>query len=193
MRSNQLCELANVAQNAVNSDETCNESYRAMLRDGSTIQIRPIRADDVERERDFIEGLSPESRFHRFLSGNFHPSVALLKRLTDIDHRHDEAYVALAERDGKTVQIGVSRFFADQDGNSAEFAIAVADAWQHKGLATLLMEKLMQAAKARGIEKLYSIDAVENANMRDFAEHMGFARDGDPQDHTRVVHTLYLR
>ena len=170
-----------------------DEITRVKLRDGSAIQLRPIRPDDIEREREFIEGLSPESRFHRFLSGNFHPSPALLERLTDIDHRRDEAYVALAERDGKIMQIGVGRFFSDTDGKQAEFAIAVADAWQRKGLATLLMQKLMQAATARGIEKLYSVDAVENADMRDFAEHMGCARDADPQDHTRVIHSLYVR
>lgn len=190
MRSTHSSSEKTITPHIVN--DTRNQLCNAVLEDGSKIQIRPIRADDVEREREFIEGLSPESRFHRFLSGNFHPSTALLKQLTDIDHARDEAYVALTESDGKTVQIGVSRFFADKNGKNAECAIAVADAWQHKGLATLLMQKLIDTAKMRGIEKLYSIDAMENADMRVFSEHMGFTRTTDPDDPTRVVHSLYL-
>ncbi len=166
--------------------------WTTTLADGSSVTIRPIQADDAEREREFIENLSPESRYHRFLSGMVHPSPTLLKKLTEIDHVRDEAYVALIEKNGKLVQIGVSRYYSDANGRRCECAVSVADAWKHKGLGTLLMQRLVKTAKARHLESMYSIDTVENADMRDFAAHMGFTREVNPTDHTQVVHTLVL-
>jgi N-acetylglutamate synthase-like GNAT family acetyltransferase len=162
------------------------------LSDGSVVTIRPIRRDDGELERAFIENLSNESRYHRFLCGMVHPSSDLIKKLVEIDHDRDEAYVALGEQDGKTVLIGVSRYFSDQDGKSCECAVVVADAWQHKGLGTLLMQRLIKTAKARNIQRMYSIDSVENSDMYDFAAHMGFKRESNSDDLTQVTHTLIL-
>lgn len=169
-----------------------HDTWTSTLDDGSAVTIRPIRPDDAAREREFIANLSPESRYHRFLSGMQHPSEAMIKKFTEIDHDRDEAYVALIEQNGKPVQIGVSRYYSDADGKGCECAIAIADAWQHKGLATLLMQRLIKTAKARHIERMYSIDAVENAGMRDFAAHMGFKREINPDDHAQVIHTLAL-
>lgn len=167
-------------------------AWSTTLDDGTPVTIRPICTDDVERERQFIENLSPESRYHRFLSGMVHPSEALIKNFTDIDHYRDEAYVALIEQNGKAVQIGVSRYCSDADGKSGECAIVVADAWQRKGLGTRLMQRLIKAAKVRNIERIYSIDTVVNDEMHDFATHMGFKREINPNDHTQVIHTLTL-
>ena len=56
------------------------------LRDGSKVTIRPILKEDVELERKFIEGLSPQSRRYRFLYSIVTPTNALLKQLTEPDH-----------------------------------------------------------------------------------------------------------
>lgn len=182
--------------NASNNIDTCPSDAAApwiiTLDDGTAVTIRPIRADDAERERQFIENLSPESRYYRFLSGMTHPSAALIKNLTDIDHCRDEAYVALIEQNGKPVQIGVSRYYSDADGKRGECAIAVADAWKRKGLGTRLMQRLIKTAKARNMERIYSIDTVANDEMYDFARGMGFQRETNPNDHTQVIHTLAL-
>lgn len=183
---------SNSTSNRDNLQENPESTWTAVLSDGSNITIRPIRAEDAERERQFIENLSPESRFHRFLCGMSHPSPTLIKTLTDIDHDRDEAYVALIEQNGKQIQIGVSRYCVDGDGKSCECAIAVADAWKHKGLGTLLMQRLIKSAKARHIERMYSIDTADNTDMHDFAAYIGFRRETNRQDHTQVIHTLTL-
>ena len=165
---------------------------RIELYDGSVVTIRPIRPDDYEREREFIENLSNESRYHRFLCGMVQPSSDLIKTFVEIDHDRDEAYVALIEQNGKLVLIGVSRYFSDPDGKSCECAVAVADAWKNKGLGTALMQRLINTAKARHIQRMYSIDSVANGDMRDFAAHMGFKREVNSRDYTQVIHTLTL-
>lgn len=68
-----------------------------VLRDGTRVLIRPIRARDIELERRFIEGLSPTSRRFRFLESMSSPSEALLKQLTLINPSTDAAYVAVLE------------------------------------------------------------------------------------------------
>lgn len=162
------------------------------LQDGSRVRIRSIQPSDVELERKFIEGLSPESRRYRFLCGMRTPSEALLKQLTDIDQQRDAALIALAgDGDGQR-EVGAARFSANADG-LAEVAVVVSDDWRLRGLATLLMRRLIEVARSRGIQALFSVDPADNDGMRRFAASLGFERKADPGDATQVVHTLVLR
>lgn len=162
------------------------------LRDGSRILVRPICKQDAQLERNFIEGLSPQSRRFRFLASIKSPSEALLKQLTDLDESKEAAFIALTTDSTQQREVGVARFSAQRDG-SAEIAVTVDDHWQGKGLATLLMQRLIEVARERGIERLYSIDSADNHAMRDLAGHLGFSCKPDPLDATQVVHSLQLR
>ncbi len=170
---------------------SCNQTVTEALRDGSCVTIRPISRNDVDLERQFIEGLSPRARRFRFLCSMNTPSDALLKQLTQIDTDHDAALIALAEDANRQVEVGVARFSTAPDGR-AEVAVAVSDDWQHKGLGTVLMRRLIQLARSRGIKTLYSIDSAANEPMRDLASFLGFDRKADPEDATQVIHTLKL-
>ena len=166
--------------------------WKEKLRDGTTVLIRPISAADVGIEREFIERLSPQSRRYRFLGEIAAPGTALLDRLTHLDPAHEAAFVALVADGAHKREIGVARFSADKDDRSCECAVAVADEWQGKGLATLLMRHLIEIARQRGYRRMYSIDARDNENMRELAEFLGFERRADPDDTTQVVHSLAL-
>jgi GNAT superfamily N-acetyltransferase len=170
---------------------SCNQTVTETLRDGSLVTIRPISRDDVDLERQFIEGLSPRARRFRFLCSMNVPSDALLKRLTEVDADRDAALIALAEEADRQVEVGVARFSTAADGR-AEVAVAVSDDWQHKGLGTVLMRRLIQIARNRGIKALYSVDSAVNDSMRDLAAYLGFERKTDPEDATQVIHTLRL-
>ncbi|MDR3387569.1 MAG: GNAT family N-acetyltransferase [Rudaea sp.] len=174
--------------------DSANTQWKEKLRNGTTVTIRRLRADDVELERRFIEELSPQSRRFRFLGEIKSPSPSLLKQLTQLDSTHDIAYVALIFADGADKRvIGVSRFSARPDGLTCECAVTVSDAWHNQGLATILMRHLIDAARRRGIECMYSVDAAGNDAMRELAEHFGFTRKPDPNDATQVLHTLDLK
>jgi len=161
------------------------------LRDGSRVTIRPIGPQDIELERRFIEELSPEARRYRFLGTIGAPSAALLERLTHIDDAREAALIALADEAGGPREVGAARFSATPDGK-AEVAVTVSDDWRHRGLATLLMERLAQIARSRGIRAFYSIDSACNEPMRELAAHLGFARRPDSLDSTQVIYTLEL-
>lgn len=171
---------------------TINPQATDTLRDGTRIRIRPIRRTDTELERRFIEGLSPEARRYRFLYTIRTPSEALLRQMTDIDAERDAALVALTGEAENLHEIGVARFCSAGDGK-AEVAVTVGDDWRLKGLGTLLMTRLIEIARARGINTLFSVDPADNTSMRRFAQSMGFTRAANPEDATQVIHTLNLQ
>jgi GNAT superfamily N-acetyltransferase len=167
--------------------------WREKLRDGTTVLIRPIHASDEDIERKFIEGLSAQSRRFRFLGEIKTPSARLIDQLTHPDPVRDAAFIALVADGAEKREIGVARFSAGADARSCECAVAVSDEWQGKGLATMLMNHLIDVARQRGIESMYSIDAVNNQHMRELAEHLGFTRQADPNDATQALHFLDLK
>ena len=162
------------------------------LLDGSEVTIRTLRKEDAQLERDFIRNLSPESRWMRFLGQIGEPSDSLIRKLTELDYRHDMAFIALAREGGTTREVGVSRYSLAPDGQSCECAVTVADAWQGKGLGTVLMRDLIDIARKRGIRSMFSVDANENERMQELAHDLGFKRERDPDDATRVIHRLVL-
>ncbi len=168
-----------------------SQSATEVLHDGSTVTIRPLHQQDVELERAFIEGLSPQSRRYRFLCSLVTPTDALLRQLTELDPQREAALIALVEEHGTTREVGVARFSGAPDGK-AEIAVTVSDEWQNKGLGTALMKRLIDLARQRGIREFYSIDSSANDRMRRLAEHLGFEHKTDPEDATQVIYTLQL-
>jgi GNAT superfamily N-acetyltransferase len=165
----------------------------ATLRDGTTVLIRPIRAGDADLEREFVERLSHESRRFRFLGEVKSLSPAAIKSLVEVDQESDVALIALIADGARKREIGVCRYSARPDGVTCECAVVVSDDWQHHGLGTLLMQQLIEIARARGVECMYSIDAADNDRMRELAAHLGFTRKADPTDPTLALHCLDLK
>lgn len=164
------------------------------LRDGSRVSIRPIRPDDARAQAAFLEGLSAQSKHLLFLAGIARLDEAELDRLCTPDDSCEMAYVAVAGESGDGAHVGVCRYAAPREGpcDEAEISVAVADAWQHKGLATLLLERLIEHARARGVRRLYSVDAATNHRMRRLARHLGFRERPDPDDVHQVIYTMEL-
>jgi acetyltransferase len=154
-----------------------------LLPDGTSVTIRPMRPQDAAMELAFLNGLSMQTRYQRVLSTRkLLPGE--LRRLTCIDYRRDMALVATVEVDGATVQIGVARYVRGADGQSAEFAIVIADAWQHRGLGEKLMTKLIDIASRHQLDSLTGMALSTNTRMLALARKLGFGIRLDPQDAT---------
>jgi acetyltransferase len=153
---------------------------RMHLRDGSTLDVRPIRPEDAEFERAFVEKLSPQSRFLRFHSHLMGLQPQALARFTQLDYDRELALVALAP-DGDGF-VGVARYAPNADGTTAEFALAIADAWQGRGLGRALLERLCECARAAGYLALDGHILDANADMLDLAKRLGFVESGRDQD-----------
>ena len=153
------------------------------LPDGTHVVIRPIHPDDDRLERAFINGLSGESRYNRLLSAR-KLTPEEIRQLTRIDYEREMAFIAVSVSAGRTIQLGVARYVRDAAGAGAEFAIVVGDAWQRKGLGSLLLEALLAHARAAGIERLHGIRLATNDGMRKLARKLGFVNRLDPLDAT---------
>ena len=157
------------------------------LFDGSEVLIRPIRADDKTMEQEFVQHLSADSRYRRFMSTLKELPPGKLKYLTEIDYVKHLALVAIIPQEGHAVEIGVARYCADPSGTSCEFAIAIDDDWQGSGVAGILMLTLIDAARARGMQKMEAFILASNEKMIKFARQLGFAVHRDPEDPGMVV------
>jgi len=91
------------------------------------------------------------------------------------------------------VFVGVARYIANPDGESAEFAIVVADVWQRRGVARALMARLVASATRRGFARLEGSVLRANARMLGFVAGLGFGVRDDPEDPEQVVVSLALR
>lgn len=162
------------------------------LSDGRQVLVRPMNPGDADAERAFITALSPRARRYRFQEQITEPDEALVNKLVNVDHVNDEAFVALSGEGDDARIVGVSRYAVGNDPLQCEIAVTVLDDWQGHGLGTALMQRLIDAARERGIRRMVSLDFAENLEMAHLAHHLGFTSAPDPDDRTQVVHTLEL-
>ncbi len=117
------------------------------LPDGANLGVRPIDVTDAYRLRRMFDRLSPTSVYHRFFSPIRAPRTDTLRHLAGVDHCRRDAIVA--EVDGEIV--GVAQYEGRPDADDAEVAVTVEDAWQGRGLGTVLIERLARLARRRGL------------------------------------------
>lgn len=162
------------------------------LSDGTNIVIRPIRPEDAIIEREFIKNLSERSRYLRFMYSLQEITPDQLSRFTQIDYDREMALVAVTGEHGSEIQVGVARYSTLPDTSSCEFAIVIADDWQHRGIARRLMADLVEAARSRRFSRMVGTVLSENQPMLKFVKSLGFTTEPSPDDIKLVEVTLEL-
>jgi acetyltransferase len=125
--------------------------------DGTRLGMRPVRPEDADMEREFVASLSEQTRYYRFFYRLHQLTPAMLVRFTQVDYDRELALLALAPDPGSATGekiVGISRYIANFDGESAEFAVVVTDAWQDRGIGRTLMERTIACARKRGFKRL---------------------------------------
>jgi acetyltransferase len=163
------------------------------LADGTPVTLRPIRASDARIEQEFVRSLSDEARYFRFMDMLRELSPQMLRQMTEIDYHNQMALIAVTPSHNYEVQIAVGRYVVFPNGGDCEFAIAVSDGWQKKGIATGLMKLLIEAARARGLKKMIGEVLASNVKMLDFVRRLGFELTTDPADPRQLRATLDLQ
>ena len=142
------------------------------LRDGQKIVVRPIRPEDRDELAAGLGRLSPESRYSRFFTPTDGLSASELTYLSEVDHHDHEALVALEPETEHG--IGVARFVrSPEDPESAEVAVAVADSWHNRGVATALLGRLTQRARDEGVRRFSAEILAHNQPMLDLIDELG--------------------
>lgn len=152
------------------------------LADGTDVVIRPIRPEDAELEQQFVRNLSEETRYFRFMNSVQELSESMLVRFTQIDYSREMALLAVTETHGKELELGVTRFAINPDGESCEFALVVADNMRGKGLGNKLMTALMDAARSKGIKVMEGEVLNNNASMLKLMKRLDFTVEASAED-----------
>jgi acetyltransferase len=143
------------------------------LTDDTEVILRPIKAEDEEHFNQLIKSLSIESvrfRFFQILKEIPHET---LTKYCNLDYDRQIAIVAeLPQSDGQI--IGAGRVIAEPDGTTGEFAVLVGDAWQRKGLGSMLTDHIITVAKDMRLKRIFAIMLPDNVKMKGLSEKKGF-------------------
>ena len=146
--------------------------------DGRTLYLRPIRSTDGEALLRAFARLTPEQVRLRV----FHPmnelSAAAVGRLCNLNPAIAAAWVA-TDADGEIR--GDARVYVDA-ARAAEFALIVDPTLTGIGIGHVLMQKLIEESRMRGLHELWGVVLTENKTMLDLGRRMGATREAIPEE-----------
>jgi RimJ/RimL family protein N-acetyltransferase len=149
----------------------------ARLRDGASIHIRPIRPDDAPRLQELYDRLSRDTAYQRFFTVMKRLPPDWARIFATVDYRRRLALVAEHDGDHGVELVGVGRYEPTDEPDNAEVAFVVQDGWQSRGLGTILIRKLLDAADARGVRRFRAYVLADNRRMLDLIRRFGDVRE----------------
>jgi len=154
---------------------------RLILRDGSTATIRLSRAEDRPALQYFFTHLSPQSRRLRFFSET-KPGMDVIDKLCGVSDPKKQITLVVTRMAGHEVRVIATGSCIAHSEKTAEFAVAVDDAFQGKGLGALILERLAILAASNGFVHFIAITDSSNHMMLEVFRHSGFQFREDYQD-----------
>jgi acetyl coenzyme A synthetase (ADP forming)-like protein len=142
-----------------------------VLRDGTTLHLRPIRPEDDEKLLDLFSRMSQESLYYRFMSV---PRLNLEKAAAFTRIDYDTQFVLVGEAGGPLAAVA-GYYRSDRCPDRAEVAFSIPDALQGRGIGTRMLERLAEIARERGISAFDAYVLGENRRMIDVFVESGFA------------------
>lgn len=161
------------------------------LKDGTALHIRPIRPEDAPRLIDFYNHLSRHSAYQRFFSIMKRLPPDWARFLATVDYRTRLALVAEHGPAAAPELVGVARYEPTVNPDTAEVAFVVQDGLQGRGLGTILLGRLLEAAEARGIHRFRAYVLADNRPMLDLFTRFTDIRER--QFDAGVVSLLFVR
>lgn len=159
------------------------------LDDGRSFVLRPLRTDDIEALRRAFLRLTPEEVEFRFFYRSRELPASVTAQVQGLDPAHDAAFVV---DDAGEIR-AVADFHADRPGaREAEFGLIVGKAISGHGIGRLLMLRLLDEARRRGLATLHGSVRADNGRMLDLCRDLGGGIVVDPDDPVirRVVFAL---
>ena len=144
------------------------------LRDGSSVNLRPIRLDDEDRMLALFHRFTPRTvylRFHHVLKEMSREDV---RQFCTVDYDSSVALVATIVSGGEEEIIAVGRYARSPGSNTAEIAFAVEDPYQGKGLGTHLLHQLALIAREHGISVFEAEVLAQNQDMLRVLKNSGY-------------------
>ena len=155
------------------------------IRGGEHVLIRQLRPEDMALYPDFLGDVSAEDLRLRFFARIAELTAAEIDKLARLDYRHEMAFIALDEDTGQ--MLGLVRLKDELDEKTAEFAILLRSRLKGHGLGWLLMRRVIDYAKEKGLRRVYGDVLVENTTMLQMCAELGFYAKDMGSKFRRVV------
>ena len=163
------------------------------LPDGQTLLLRPIRPEDEPAFQTLFSRLTMDEIRLRFLHAMQFLSHNMAARLTQIDYDREMALVLCEPTAQKESALyGMVRITADPDNARAEFDILIHHDMTGMGLGPMLMRRIIDYARNRGIGEIFGEVLAENRPMLRLCEAFGFKKSRDPEDPGVMIVSLAL-
>jgi acetyltransferase len=166
-------------------DHVAPSELHDTTRGGERVLIREARPDDTGLYGDFLADVSAEDLRLRFFAHAVELSAAEREKLGHLDYRHESAFIALDEDTGR--MLGLVRLIDELDEQTAEFAILVRSRLKGHGLGWLMMHRVIDYAKEKGLRRVYGDVLSENTTMLQMCAELGFRSQDRGGGITRVV------
>jgi GNAT superfamily N-acetyltransferase len=169
-----------------------SEGERVRAHDGRELVLRAIEPGDVAAMQRCFNRLSPEDIRRRFLHAMSELPAPMAQRLCRIDPTLETALVLMDESVKPTEMRGVGRIYVDEATDSAEFSVLVEQDWSRVGLGALLMQRLVDDSRRRGLYELWGYVLLENRPMLQLCKELGFSQRLIPDEPGTAQITLKL-
>jgi len=136
-----------------------------ILKDGARVRIRPVLPEDAPRLVTLYSRLSRDTKYQRFFTVRNRLPPDWAHYFANVDYCRRLALVAERDLDWRPELIGVARYEASAEEDTAEVAIVVQDYWQGRGLGRILLEEILRAAEANGIRRFRAYTLADNHRM----------------------------
>jgi acetyltransferase len=163
----------------------------AILRSGTAVLIRPLVHEDLPPYRDFLSHVTAEDLRLRFFASMSKVSDQVIDALVHYDPAHAMAWILMDEKTKNL--LGVGRLHDDNNAESAEFAILVGSQFKDLGVGWLLMERIIDHAKRKGLKTVHGQVLSENSLMLKMCAEFDFHIDADSDQPGVIVVTLKLQ
>jgi acetyltransferase len=150
------------------------------LRDGTGILVRPVRPEDESLYGPFFAAVTQQDLRLRFFAPVKEFGHTFIARFTQIDYARAMAFIAIEASSGKL--LGVVRLHADANYEHGEYAILVRSDLKGRGLGYLLMQMIIEYARAEGLKAIEGQVLSENTAMLEMCKELGFHLASDPDD-----------
>lgn len=143
------------------------EGYKSSfkLKNGKTVEFRPILPSDEFSSRNFFYSLKEETIYSRFFHKvRIFSHEMVQKQWAHVDYRKNISIIGLTKRGGNMSIVAIGSY-AHVDEDTAEVAFVVRENYQGMGIASYLLEVLEEIARENNYKKFFASVLRTNASM----------------------------
>ena len=147
-----------------------------LLKDGQGVILKPATEKDIPLVGTFMKRISRESLRMRFMASISEVSPVTIKNLCSGDFKENGCLLAIIGEGRYKKVIGLGNYIATGNGHTAEVAFLIEDAYQGRGISTILLERLAGLAAANGFIDFEAEVLPDNQPMMNVFKSSGFEK-----------------